>query len=77
MLDDDVELAINRALIDCYSVFRRLQEAYNLQNMRCPDEIDLATTICNCKDSIQYVIEELRNVTFGMTPEYDDRGMKI
>ncbi len=76
-MDDDVELAINRAVIDCYGAFFRLQDAYNLQSMRCPDEIDLATTICNCKDSIQYVIDELMDVTFGTTPKYDDKGMKI
>lgn len=77
MLDDDVELAINRAIIDCYGAFHRLREAYNLQSMRCPDEIDLAITLCNCKDSIQYIIDELMNVTFGTMPEYDDEGMKI
>lgn len=77
-IDYATELALNRAIIDCYGALFRLQDAYRTHQIRCPEEVDLAITICNCKDSLESIIDELKDTIYKMEPaEYDDRGMKI
>ena len=76
-IDSETETLLYQAMLECYHALFRLQDAYKSHQIRCPDEVDLAITICNSITSIEAVVNELSDTVVDMEPMHDDWGMKI
>lgn len=76
-IDSETEKLIYQAVIECYHALFRLQDAYRSHQIRCPDEVDLAVTICDSMTSIEAVADGLCDSVENKEPMHDDRGMRI